>query len=48
MAYKEIAETMKIKQRTIDSYRDSVFRKLNIKNRSSVVVYAIKNKMIKL
>lgn len=48
MAYKEIAETMKINPRTIDSYRDSVFRKLNIKNRSSVVVYAIKNKMIKL
>jgi len=47
-SYKEIAEAMFISPRTIDTYRDSLFQKLNIKTRVGLVMYAIKTGLFKL
>lgn len=41
--YKEIADQMSLSPRTIDGYRDSLFQKLDLKTRTGIVVYAIKN-----
>ncbi len=43
MSYKEIAAEMHLSPRTIDGYRDALFEKLNLKTRTGLVVYAIKN-----
>lgn len=48
MTYKEIAEQMHLSPRTIDGYRDAIFEKLNIKSRVGLVLYAIKNGIVKL
>ncbi|NQX31834.1 response regulator transcription factor [Pedobacter boryungensis] len=46
LTYKEIASEMNISPRTVDNYRESLFAKLNIKSRTGLVVYGIKNKLI--
>jgi DNA-binding NarL/FixJ family response regulator len=43
MSYKEIAEKMFCSPRTVESYRDSLFEKLDFKTRVGLAVYAIKN-----
>lgn len=43
--YKEIASDMCLSPKTIEGYRDVLFEKLNLKNRTGLVVYAIKNKI---
>lgn len=43
--YKEIAGDMCLSPKTIEGYRDSIFEKLNLKNRTGLVIYAIKNKI---
>lgn len=43
LTYKEIASQMCLSTRTIDGYRESLFEKLNVKNRVGLVLYAIKN-----
>lgn len=48
MTYKEIADKMKLSPRTIDGYRDSLFSRLNIKNRVGLVLFAIKNNLLKI
>ena len=48
MTYKEIAEQMHISPRTIDGYRDTLFEKLSIKSRVGLVLYAIKNGIVKV
>jgi DNA-binding NarL/FixJ family response regulator len=48
LTYKEIADQMCISVRTVDSYRDQLFEKLQIKSRVGLVLYAIKNKLIVL
>ena len=45
LTYKEIAAKMFLSPKTIDGYRDSLFTKLNIRNRVGLVIYAIKNKI---
>jgi DNA-binding NarL/FixJ family response regulator len=42
LTYKEIAEQMYLSTRTIEGYRDSLFMRLNCKNRIGLVLYAIK------
>ena len=42
-SYKEIAKEMFISVRTIDSHRDSLFRKLEINTRVGLVLFAIKH-----
>lgn len=43
MSYKEIAEKMFCSVRTVESYRDTLFEKLDLKSRVGLAVYAIKN-----
>ena len=43
MSYKEIAELMHCSPRTVESYRDNLFEKLDLKSRVGLAVYAIKN-----
>jgi DNA-binding NarL/FixJ family response regulator len=45
LTYKEIASQLCVSVRTIDGYRDHLFYKLNIKSRTGLAVYAIKNKI---
>lgn len=44
--YKEIADDMYVSPRTVDSYRDGLFEKLNIRSRVGLVLYAIKNGIV--
>ncbi len=43
--YKEIADLMYLSPKTIEGYRDVLFEKLNLRNRTGLVIYAIKNKI---
>ncbi|WP_452222196.1 response regulator [Lacinutrix salivirga] len=45
--YKEIAEIMFLSPKTIEGYRDSLYSKLNIKNRIGLVLYAIRSNLFK-
>lgn len=42
MTYKEIANTMKLSERTIDGYREALFEKLQVKSRVGLVLFAIR------
>lgn len=46
--YKEIVDRMNLSPKIIDGYRDTLFTKLNVKNRVGLVMYAIKNKIYTL
>jgi two-component system, NarL family, invasion response regulator UvrY len=46
MTYKEIAQTMKMTPRHIDSYRDALFTKLDVKSRVGLAIYAVKNGIV--
>ena len=48
MTYKEIAEKMYLSPRTIDGYRDALFEKLDIKSRVGLVLFAIKNGIVRI
>ena len=48
LTYKEIADKINVSPRTVDNYRESLFAKLNIKSRTGLVVYAIKNSLISI
>ncbi|MCT8340860.1 response regulator transcription factor [Flavobacteriaceae bacterium TK19130] len=45
MTYKEIADKMCLSPKTIEGYRDSIYEKLNIKNRIGLMLYAIRNNL---
>lgn len=47
LSYKEIASIMNVSPRTVDNYRDSLYRKLNVKNRVGLVLSALKNGFIR-
>ena len=46
LTYKEIADKMKITPRVIDSYRDTLFEKLDVKSRVGLAIYAVKNGIV--
>ncbi|MBW4890391.1 response regulator transcription factor [Mucilaginibacter sp. HMF5004] len=48
LTYKQIADQMVLSVRTVDSYRDQLFDKLNVKSRVGLVMYAVKNKLIEI
>ena len=48
LTYKEIATQMGVSHRTVDNYRESLFPKLNVKSRTGLLVYGIKNGLIKI
>jgi len=43
LTYREIADKIFVSPRTVDNYRESLFQKLNLKSRTGLVLYAIKN-----
>lgn len=43
MTYKEIADVMHLSPKTIDGYREQLFKKLTVRNRIGLVIYALKN-----
>lgn len=46
--YKEIADDMFISPKTVDGYRDSLFKKFGVSNRIGLVLYAFKNELVKI
>ncbi len=48
MTYKEIADKMKLSQRTVEGYRDDLFKKLNVISRVGLVVFAIRHGLCKV
>jgi DNA-binding NarL/FixJ family response regulator len=46
--YQQIADEMFVSERTVDGYRESLFRKFNVSNRVGLVLYAIKNQLVQL
>jgi two-component system invasion response regulator UvrY len=46
LSYKEIAQELEITPKTLENYRDSLFIKLDIKNRAALVLYGFKNGLI--
>ncbi len=45
---KEIAAEMHLSPRTIDGYRDNLFEKINVASRIGLVLFAIRNELVKL
>lgn len=45
LSYKEIAEKMFLSPRTIDDYRKKLTKKLQVKGKSGLIVYAMKNNL---
>lgn len=48
LTYKEIASHMGLSPHTVENYREAVFRKLDVKSRGGIIIYAVKNKLVKL
>lgn len=48
LTYKEIAAKMGLSPNTVENYREAVFRKLDVKSRSGIILYAVRNKMVKI
>ncbi len=47
-SYKEIAASMFLSPRTIDGYRDNLFDKLKVASRIGLVIFAIRNELVKV
>ncbi|WP_298739140.1 response regulator transcription factor [uncultured Chitinophaga sp.] len=47
-SYQEIAKEMFVSERTVDGYREAVFKKLNVSTRVGLVLYAVKNNLVVL
>jgi DNA-binding NarL/FixJ family response regulator len=45
-SYQAIAKEMVVSHRTVDGYRDALFKKLNVTTRVGIVLYAVKHKII--
>jgi len=48
LTYKQIAHTMKLSERTIDGYRESLFGKLKVQSRVGLAMEALRRGLIKL
>jgi DNA-binding NarL/FixJ family response regulator len=46
--YHQIAGEMFVSERTVDGYRESLFKKFNVSNRVGLVLYAIRNQLVQL
>jgi two-component system, NarL family, invasion response regulator UvrY len=46
LTYKEIAKEMGLSIHTVDSYRDNLFSKFDLKSRAGLVLFAIRNKIV--
>lgn len=47
-SHKQIAEEMRLSPRTVDGYRDALFKKLNVNTRVGIALYAIKNGLVQI
>lgn len=48
LTYKEIAAEMHVSERTLENYRDDLFKKLNVKNRIGLALYAVRAGLARL
>jgi DNA-binding NarL/FixJ family response regulator len=48
LSYEQIAERMGIGKRTVDGYRESLFRKLNVTCRTGLILFAIKSGIVNI
>lgn len=48
MTYDQIADKMGVSRRTVDGYREEIFQKFNIKSKTGLVLFAIKNRIINI
>jgi DNA-binding NarL/FixJ family response regulator len=48
LSYQEIAAEMNVQPKTVENYRDSLFRKLDLKNRAALALYGYKNGLLDL
>jgi DNA-binding NarL/FixJ family response regulator len=46
--YQQIAKEMFVSERTVDGYRDALFKKLELSTRVGLVMFAIKNRLVEL
>ena len=46
LTYAEIADLLELSPKTIDNYREQLFKKYNVKNRVGLVLYAIRNDIV--
>jgi DNA-binding NarL/FixJ family response regulator len=46
--YQQIAADMFVSERTVDGYREALFKKFNVTNRVGLVLYALKNQLVQL
>jgi len=46
--YQQIAKEMFVSERTVDGYRDALFKKLDVSTRVGLVLFAIKNKLVQI
>jgi DNA-binding NarL/FixJ family response regulator len=46
--YQQIAGEMFVSERTVDGYRDALFKKLGVTSRVGLVIYAVKHNLVKL
>lgn len=47
MTYQQIADKMHLSPKTVDGYRDNLFKKFNVKSRVGLALYAVKNGLAK-
>ncbi|MGX5819794.1 response regulator [Chitinophaga lutea] len=47
-SYQLIAKEMFVSERTVDGYREALFKKLNVNTRVGLVLYAIKNNIVQI
>jgi two-component system invasion response regulator UvrY len=48
LTYKEISGKMNVAVRTVDTYRENLFNRFNIKSRIGLVLFAIRNELVKI
>lgn len=48
LTYHQIADKMNLSPKTIDGYREALFKKFNVKSRVSLALYAVKNGYVDL
>jgi len=46
--YKQIASTMNVSERTVDGYRENLFRKLDVQSRTGMALEAIRRNLVTL
>ncbi len=48
LTYNQIADKMHLSPKTIDGYREALFQRLNVKNRVTLALFAVKQGIVKL